>query len=388
MCPYLLFRSRIFAPFKAFDSMDFHSLKVNKITPETADTVTLEFQIPADLQEMFAYKQGQHITVRREMGGHEVRRSYSMSSSPLEPRFAVTVKKVEGGQMSTFLHDSVKQGDTLEIAPPDGRFFIPVNPEKRRTYYIFGAGSGITPLLSILKTILEGEPMSAIFLLYGSRNEESIIFREELERLSERYTGQLFVEHILSQPKKEAAGSFLGIFKKYTSNWAGKTGRINARAVTGYLDENLAHGPEEDCHYFICGPGNMADTVKIALLERGIPAKQIHTEHFVNPTHTPGEFSMAPGETGARLIVHLNGKRIETTIPHGATILDVMVREKHDAPYSCTAGACSTCMAKVLQGKVKMDACYALDDEEVKAGYCLTCQSHAETELVEISYDM
>ena len=368
--------------------MDFHPLKISKITPETPDTVTLEFEIPAPLAETFTYKQGQHITVRRMVGDHEVRRAYSMSSGPLEKRFAVTVKKVDGGQMSAFLHDSVREGDTLEIAPPDGRFYTTLDPDKRRTYYIFGAGSGITPLLSILKTTLESEPMSTIFLLYGSRNEENIIFRDELERLSERYTGQLFVEHILSQPKKEPAGSFLGIFKKYTSNWAGKTGRIDGRVATAYLDENLAHGPEEDCQYFICGPGNMADTVKAALLGRGISAKQIHTEHFVNPNHAPGEFSAAPGETGSRLIVHLHGKVIETRIPHGATILDVMVKEKQDAPYSCTAGACSTCMAKVLQGKVKMDACYALDDEEVKAGYCLTCQAHAESELVEVSYDL
>lgn len=368
--------------------MDFHPLKVNKVIPETADTVTLEFDIPEHLRDTFAYKQGQHITIRHELGGHEVRRSYSMSSSPLEPRFAVTVKKVSGGQMSGFLHDSVKPGDTLEVAPPDGRFYLAIDPDKRRTYYLFGAGSGITPLMSILKTILEGEPMSTVFLLYGSRNEENIIFREELERLSQRYSGQLFVEHILSQPKKEAAGSFLGIFKKYTSNWSGKTGRIDARAAGSHLDDNMAHGPEEECQYFICGPGNMADTVKLALLGRGIATKQIHTEHFVNPNHTPGEFRAAPGESVVRLIVHLNGKRIETTMPPGATILDVMVKEKHDAPYSCTAGACSTCMAKVLNGKVKMDACYALDDEEVKAGYCLTCQAHPETDVVEVSYDM
>ncbi len=276
--------------------MDFHPLKVNKITAETPDTVTLEFEIPASLREIFTYKQGQHITVRTEMNGHEVRRSYSMSSSPLESRLAVTVKKVAAGQMSAYLHDKVREGDTLEVAPPDGRFYTTLDPEKRHTYYIFGAGSGITPLMSILKTTLEAEPMSTIFLLYGSRNEENIIFREELATLSERYSGQLFVEHILSQPRKEAAGSFLGIFKKYTTNWAGKTGRIDGRAATAFLDENMAHGPEEDCQYFICGPGNMADTVKASLMGRGIAAKQIHTEHFVNPNHTPGEFSAAPGE--------------------------------------------------------------------------------------------
>lgn len=370
--------------------MEFYPLKINKVTPETADTVTLEFEIPADLQEKFVYIQGQHLTVRVHLGGHELRRAYSMSSSPLEKRLTVTVKKVEGGRVSTYLNEGVKAGDTLEIAAPDGRFFNKLDPEKRRTYYLFGAGSGITPLMSILKTVLESEPMSAIYLLYGSRTEEGIIFREELERLTERYNGQLVVEHILSQPKKESSGGGLfGLFKKSTTNWLGKTGRIDARIVTAFLEENLVQGREDDCQYFICGPGDLADTVKAAVLQRGIQSKQIHAEHFVNANHVPGEdIPASPPGDGARLIVHLKGERIETTVPKGATVLDALVRDKYDAPYSCTAGACATCMAKVISGKVKMDACYALDDEEVKAGYCLTCQAKPETPTVELTYDM
>lgn len=371
--------------------MEFYALKIKQITPETSDTVTIDFDIPEHLREKFAYKQGQHITVRIHLNDHELRRSYSMSSSPLEQgRLAVTVKKVHNGQVSAFLHDSLKTGDTLDIAAPDGRFFTPLDPEKRRTYYMFGAGSGITPLMSILKTILEAEPMSSVFLLYGSRNEEHIIFRNELDRLSERYAGQLQVEYILSQPKKESVGGGLfGIFKKTTTNWQGKTGRITQKMANEFLDENMARGPESDCFYFICGPGNMTDTVKAALLGRGIEAKQIHTEHFVNANHVPGEFAVAGGAgEGKRVIVHLGGKKIELTVPPGATILDVLVKEKYDPPYSCTAGACSTCMAKLLKGKVSMEVCYALDDDEVKAGYILTCQSHPETDVVELTYDM
>ncbi|MCC6411337.1 MAG: ferredoxin--NADP reductase [Saprospiraceae bacterium] len=369
--------------------MEFYPLTVKAITPETADTVTIEFDIPEERSDIFKYTQGQYVSIKMHLSGHEVRRSYSMSSSPLDNKLAITVKKVEGGQASTYLHDMLKVGDTLEVAHPDGRFFVKLDPEKRRTYYLFGAGSGITPLLSIIKTTLEAEPMSAIFLLYGSRNEESIIFREELDNLSERYTGQLHVEHVLSQPKKEAGtGGLFGMFKKSSTNWKGRMGRIDGRTVNSFLDENFAHGPEQECQYFVCGPGNMAESIKAGLLGRGITPKQIHTEHFVNANHVPGEFNgNETGDKGARLIVHLGGQRIETTVPDGATILDVLVKEKYDPPYSCTAGACSTCMAKVLQGEVTMDVCYALDEDEVKSGYVLTCQSKPRTPMVEITYD-
>ncbi|MBL7808842.1 MAG: ferredoxin--NADP reductase [Saprospiraceae bacterium] len=369
--------------------MDFFPVKIKQKTAETQDTTTLVLDIPIELRDLFTYKQGQYLTVKAQLDGHELRRSYSMSSSPLDQDLAITVKKVAGGKVSTWLHDQLQAGDSLEVAPPAGRFYHDLHPEKRRTYYLFAAGSGITPLMSIIKTTLESEPMSAIFLLYGSRNEENIIFRDSLDRLSERYTGQLHVEHVLSQPKKESAGGgIFGMFKKSTTNWNGKIGRINGKVTNTFMDENMPHGPESDCVYFICGPGDMADLVKATLQGRAIDAKQIHTEHFVNATHTPGEFASETGAGGKKVIVQLKGNRIELPVPEGATILDVLVKAKQDPPYSCTSGACSTCMAKLTSGKVRMDACYALDDEEVKAGYILTCQSHLETDVVELTYDM
>jgi len=359
-------------------------------TPETSDTVTLTFEMPVELHDLFAYKQGQYITLRVTLDGHEQRRSYSMSSSPLENKLSVTVKKVAGGLVSTYLHDGVQVGDQIEVATPDGRFYNMLHPDKRHTYYMFGAGSGITPLMSILKTILESEPMSAVFLLYGSRNEGDIIFREALDQLSERFAGQLQVEHVLSRPKKEAgSGGLFSMFKKSTTNWQGKTGRIDRQAATVFLDDNMPHGPEQDCVYYICGPGNMAESVKQALLPRGIEDKQIYTEVFASAHHQPGDVpDSAAAGGGQQVTVHLKGDKFKLTVPDGATILDALIKNKYDPPYSCTAGACSTCMAKLIQGEVKMDACYALDDDEVKAGYILTCQSHPVTATVELTYDM
>lgn len=361
----------------------FYELKVKAIRTETEDAVTVVFEVPETLSDTFQFTQGQYLTLRFQFKGKEERRAYSMCSSPLDNDLAVTVKRLKGGKVSNYVHDQLKAGDTVEVMPPEGRFFTPLKEENKKTYYIFGAGSGITPLMSILTTILEKEPLSKVCLLYGNRNEDTIIFKNSLEALEKRYRDQLVVEHILSQPKREKSGGLLSFLSKGTVLWQGKTGRINASIVKDFIQEHPAG--TEQVEYFICGPGSMIEAVEKALKDLSVNKDRIHTERF---TSDVDEKDKAKGTAGAKIIVHLNGDKIETEVPEGKTILDVLLDLRYDPPYSCHSGACSTCMAKIISGSVKMDACYALDDDEIAEGYILTCQSHPTSEVVELSYEI
>jgi len=366
-------------------SNSFHTLSVSNVKQETSDTVSISFEIPESLKSAFKYKQGQYLTLKFELNGKDERRAYSMSSSPLEEHITVTVKRLAGGLVSNHINDNIKAGSQIEVMPPEGRFFTPLDPTHRKTYFMFAAGSGITPIMSIIKTVLEKEAQSSVALLYGNRNEDSVIFKSELEEMAQKYKGQFTYSPMLSQPIKEKKGGLSGMFKKAKINWPGKTGRIDKSAVSKFIDEcESIYSKNAEC--FICGPGQMIDTVEQSLLGAGIDKRNIHTERFTTASDVPKVVPV--NSAGSTVKVTLSGAEHTIQVEKGKTILQAMIDLKMEPPYSCTSGACSTCMAKMTLGKVEMEVCYALDDSEVADGYILTCQAIPTTSEIEINFDI
>ena len=361
----------------------FHDLTVTRKEAQTPDASVIYLQVPEGREAAFAYEAGQYLTLKVEVRGQEERRAYSMCTSPNDPELGVCVKRLKGGLVSNHLLDNLNAGDTLAVMPPDGRFLVKTDPAKRHTYYLIGAGSGITPLMSIARKVLADEPGSAVHLLYGNRSEDTIIFREELDAMARDYDGQFSVEHILSQPRKEKAGGLGGFFGKKTTSWTGRTGRIDPQELKRFLLQNESRTTSAD--YFICGPGAMIDTVEKELLRTGVAADHIHTERFVVAPVADGD--RIQGSAVGAVKVTLDGKTHDITVEPSKTILETLVALGQNPPYSCTSGACSTCIAKVTKGEVKMDVNHALDPDEVEEGYCLTCQAHPVTPEVELSYD-
>ncbi len=355
----------------------FHTISIREVIRETPDASTIVFDVPSDLQAAFAYLPGQYITVSVMINGKEERRAYSFCSSPYTNQFpAITVKKVADGRVSPFMNDQVKAGDTIKLMPPMGKFTANMDVNHRKHYILFGGGSGITPVMSILKSVLHQEPNSRISLVYANRDEASIIFNKELNELIAENSTRLNLVHCL----ENAPVGFDGFI--------GRPSVADYQALTRNLWQD---GWEND--YFICGPGGMMDAVKSALEGLNIPTAQIHTEYFSTPVSSSSDADAGepvteePFEGNASATILFNGKEFQIEVPEGTTILEAAKDQDVDPPYACQMGVCTTCRAKLLSGSAHMEEREGLSDSEINDGYILTCQAHATSAKIKLIYE-
>lgn len=354
----------------------FHSLTVTDVRRETRDAVVVTLQPSEEDRAVFDFTQGQYLTFRRKFDDEELRRSYSICTGKDEGVLRVGIKRVDGGCFSTWVNENLKPGDMLEAMPPMGAFFTPIEPAAARHYLGFAGGSGITPVLSIIKTVLAREPHSRFTLVYANRQISSIMFREELEDLKNLHLGRLSVLHVL-----ESEAQDIDLF----------TGRIDgekcAALFKGWIDVESVDTA------FICGPEPMMLAIAAALREHGLRDDQIKFELFASSQ--PGrarrkaeQVAGADQEAACEATVTLDGATRTFKFPkHGQSLLDAALENALDAPYACKAGVCSTCRAKVLEGEVEMETNHALEDYEVRQGYVLTCQCYPLTDRIVVSYD-
>ena len=354
----------------------FHSLQVKKVERETDDCVSITFDVPAELKEIFQFKQGQTLTIKKIISGEEVRRNYSICSSPFDNKLQVAVKKVEGGLFSTYANDELKAGDVLEVLPPTGKFYTELHPSQKKNYVAFAAGSGITPVLSIIKTTLMIEPQSSFTLVYGNRTKTSIIFKEELEALKDKFLDRFRVYHILSRERSDAEINY---------------GRIDVDKLELFFTKLI---DAKSCdEFFLCGPEEMTFCIKGYLAGRGISPDKIHFELFTVPGQKQGTRNKeqeTKEEQGpiAKISVKLDGIVFDFDLPYESeSILDAALKQGADLPYACKGGVCTTCKARLTEGQVEMDVNWGLEPDEVEKGFILTCQSHPKTEKVTVDFD-
>ena len=352
----------------------FHPLRVKEVRRETPDCVSLVLEVPDVLAAQFRFTQGQYLNVRRVVDGGEVRRSYSICSAPADGELRIAVKEVPEGVFSGWANRALAAGGELEAMPPEGRFFVPLDARHAKHYVAFAAGSGITPVLSLARATLAAEPGSRFTLVYGNRNLASVIFNEALEDLKDRHLARFSLHHVFS---REAQGAELF------------NGRIDGAKVARFLDALIP--PDSIDEAFVCGPPSMGDDVSAVLEARGVPAAHIHLERFAAPAAgrpAPRPPQHPTAANAANVTVIADGLRYDLDLPEdGQSILDAALKAGADLPYACKAGVCCTCRARLVEGEVRMDANYTLEDAELKAGYRLTCQSHPVTPRVVLDFD-
>jgi ring-1,2-phenylacetyl-CoA epoxidase subunit PaaE len=352
----------------------FETLSINDIRKETNDCVSIAFNIPESLKTNFQFIQGQYITLKANINGASVRRSYSICSSPLDNELRVAIKKVPGGVFSSFANDVLQKGDTLDVMYPNGKFYTPLSSNNKNKYIAFASGSGITPIISIIKTTLQTEAGSSFTLIYGNKNRHSIIFKEQLEALKNKFIGRLSIVYILSREKTDAAIHF---------------GRIDANK-SALLCKQLIE-PLTAAGIFLCGPSEMIFSVKEQLETMGIDSKKIHFELF-----GVGEKQKAvkqnnvstSNEVKSKITIQQDGIAFDFELGfESESILEAALKHGADLPFACKGGVCCTCKAKLIEGEVDMDVNYGLEQEEIEHGFILTCQSHPRTERIIIDFD-
>ncbi|MEZ4688289.1 MAG: ferredoxin--NADP reductase [Bacteroidia bacterium] len=363
-------------------AITFRPLSVLNIIDETPDAYTLVFPKPREAR--FAhYKPGQYLTLKVKVNGEDLRRAFSLSSSPtVDEHLSVTIKRVEGGRASNWLRDNLHVGDVIEVLPPLGNFFAEIDPNNSKNYVLIGAGSGITPLMSIAKTVLAEEPDSVVTLWYGNRDEESIIFKKQLSALRVRYGDRLRGNHILTRPSEA---------------WEGARGRMDKSMIYELLSK-LFMEDEHKKVYYLCGPNGLMDAAEAALEKHAVNFHDVHREYYSAPAPTEEEAAASLGEDeddgtiegyelkSQRVTLRLNGKEHVLNVASDKHILDAAIAADLDPPFACQSGICTTCRAYLHKGVVAMDESEGLSEEELRQGFVLTCQSHPLTEDVVVDF--
>ena len=349
----------------------FHTLAISDLRRETADAVSLAFAVPDRLCEAYRYTPGQYLTLRATIDGEDVRRSYSICSGLDDGELRVVIKRVEGGAFSGWANEQLHKGDKLAVMTPDGRFGVPIEPGAARTLVAFAAGSGITPVMAILKTVLHREA-GRCFLFYGNRTTDSIIMREQLEDLKDRYLARFSVFHVLSREQQDIAVL---------------NGHLDAEKLQ-LLMRTMVPIQQVD-HAFICGPQPMIEGLETALTDLGMQRDRVHVERFTPGVGGRPRPVMVAQTARPKAIATVISEGVRSDIPvaDGEAIIDAAIRAGRSLPYSCKGGMCCTCRARLLEGRVEMTVNYSLEPWETDAGYILTCQSHPVTECVVIDYD-
>jgi ring-1,2-phenylacetyl-CoA epoxidase subunit PaaE len=351
----------------------FHRLAVGELRRESSDAISLTFAIPQELSDDYNFSPGQYLTLRTTMDGEEVRRSYSICSGPDDGELRIAVKKVDGGAFSNWAADELKAGDQLDVMTPTGRFGIAHAPGEARVYAGFAAGSGITPILSIVKGVLAREPHSRFFLFYGNRATGGMLFREALEELKDRFMQRLSVFHVISGEEQD-----IPILH----------GRLDGEKVRVLL-RSLVPASSVD-HVFICGPAGMSEDIEATCRDIGIAEGRIHVERFVSEfggrprAKTVVQGTALPKATASLII---DGKRRDVPVAEDESILDAALRAGMDLPFACKGGMCSTCRAKLVEGDARMEVNYSLEPWELNAGFILTCQARPVSDKVVVDYD-